>query len=498
MPLLPCRMHPFLRVLKITLRHYYALGGIFLSSAIVALLWGANIGTLYPMVEIVFKGDSVSQYVDQQIVAVQAKVVEDREAVRSKAAKLAAIDPSDSDAIAHRQSKLSSAKTALAVTQRKLQSYRTAKPYVDRYAPSTPFRTLAVIVALLVGGTGIKLMALGSNLLLVQYIAQKTVLQIRKDYFRKALQLDLDRFGENGSADLTSRLTNDVGGIGGGITVLLGRLIREPLKMMVCFTGAMMICPRLLLLVMIVTPLLAVLMNRLSRMIRRASRKAMEEMSAIYGMLTDAFAGIRVVRAFNTQAHQRRQVSSSDFGVLWPQHEDRVLQHVGAFDERIFGDDNRRFGDPRRRILGGQPGNASVGFTNDVQPVVDQRDPSVFRVADWDIRSGSEIVRCMERFAGRHRGLAPNLRNHGRRSPGARSGQAGHGRAAAPRNMPEGCRLSILPPDRRFCPGSTCGFVTAKRSRWWDPMAVANRRWSICCADSTIRNRAALRSMARR
>ncbi len=56
---------------------------------------------------------------------------------------------------------------------------------------------------------------------------------------------------------------------------------------------------------LIVTPVVALVMRHLSRAIRRASRRAMEEMSQLYGMLNDSFAGIRVVKAFNTQAFER-------------------------------------------------------------------------------------------------------------------------------------------------------------------------------------------------
>ena len=75
--------------------------------------------------------------------------------------------------------------------------------------------------------------------------------------------------------------------------------------MVVCLIGAASVCPRLLLLIGVVTPLLALVMHHLSRAIRRASRRAMEEMSQLYGTLNDSFAGIRVVKAFNTQAFER-------------------------------------------------------------------------------------------------------------------------------------------------------------------------------------------------
>ncbi len=63
------------------------------------------------------------------------------------------------------------------------------------------------------------------------------------------------------------------------------------------------------LLPMIVTPLIVVVMQVLSRALRRASRRAMEEMSQLYGMLNDAFSGIRVVKAFNTQGFERAKFS---------------------------------------------------------------------------------------------------------------------------------------------------------------------------------------------
>jgi ATP-binding cassette subfamily B protein/subfamily B ATP-binding cassette protein MsbA len=129
--------------------------------------------------------------------------------------------------------------------------------------------------------------------------------EVRTLFFRKALHLDLDDFGDSGAAGLTSRLTNDIGHLNGGITVLLGRLVREPLKMLVCFGGAAWVCWRLLLVVMIVTPIFALVMSTLSRSIRRASRRVMDEMSQLYGMLNEAFAGIRVIKAYNTQAFER-------------------------------------------------------------------------------------------------------------------------------------------------------------------------------------------------
>ena len=177
-------------------------------------------------------------------------------------------------------------------------------------------------------------------------------MRLRALFFRKALHLDLDSFGDNGSAGLTSRLTNDIANVTAGLTVLLGRLLREPLKMVVCLVAAFCVCPRLLLLVMVVTPLLALVINYLSRAIRRASRKAMEEMSQLYGMLNDAFAGIRVVKAFNTQAYERAKFKTSHPGLFWQVDEDGLLQHAGSQQHGDARHGHGGLGNPGWRVPG--------------------------------------------------------------------------------------------------------------------------------------------------
>ncbi len=313
-------MRNFGRVLRIAAGKRWSLAGIFFSSLLIALLWGANIGTLYPLVEVVFKGDSVPQYAANKIEESNAALAEVDQELKQLRGQLgmAQGDVADRDDVAKQGDALGQAidqrKVELAIetaeARRRVISdsvyyLKKFQPTIDRWAPESPYSTLMLIVAILTGGTALKLVALTINLMLVQYVAEKSSLELRAVFFRKALSLDLDSFGENGSADLTSRLTNDIAHVSGGITILLGRLIREPLKMFVCLAGAMFVCPRLLLLVMVVTPLLGFVMTQLSRAIRRASRRAMEEMSQLYGLLNDAFAGIRVVKAFSTQASER-------------------------------------------------------------------------------------------------------------------------------------------------------------------------------------------------
>lgn len=295
-------MKNFGRVLRLAARKRWSILGILLSSLLIAVLWGANIGALYPLVEVVFKGDSLPSFVQKKLTAARATENELTTKIGALRVELKNLPEEAKRPI---ELKIETAEAHRAVETKSIYYLELAKPTIDRLAPSGAFATLVLIVAALIGGTALKLIALMINMMLVQYVSERTSVELRAMFFRKALHLDLDSFGENGSAALTSRLTNDIAHVSGGITVLLGRLLREPLKMFVCLGCAMAVCPRLLLLVLVVTPIVGLVMRHLSRAIRRASRRAMEEMSQLYGMLNDSFAGIRVVKAFNTQAFER-------------------------------------------------------------------------------------------------------------------------------------------------------------------------------------------------
>lgn len=289
---------PFARVLKLACRRWWALTGIVVTSLAIAVLWSANISAVLPIVDVVFAGETLSEYVAKNLEQAKQQLLETETQIAELRSNASATSGESIDRLQIRRDR----------QHQRAHWYAAAKPYVDAYAPETPFGTLLAILSFLIIGTGLKLIALIANMMWVQYVAGRTAVDLREIFFRKALRLDLDAFGENGSSDLTARLTNDVALVTAGLSNLLGRMVREPLKMIACLFGAAFVCSRLLFLVLVVSPLLAIVMQQLSRAIRRASRRAMEEMSQLYGMLNDSFAGIRLVKASNTQSFERARL----------------------------------------------------------------------------------------------------------------------------------------------------------------------------------------------
>ncbi|MEC7565746.1 MAG: ABC transporter ATP-binding protein, partial [Planctomycetota bacterium] len=69
-------MQNFFRAVKIGLHYRFTVLGIIACSLLVAAFWGANIGTIYPMVEVVFEGKSVPEYLEQEVRTLDTAIAE--------------------------------------------------------------------------------------------------------------------------------------------------------------------------------------------------------------------------------------------------------------------------------------------------------------------------------------------------------------------------------------------------------------------------------------
>ena len=143
--------------------------------------------------------------------------------------------------------------------------------------------------------------------MLVARLAHLGGFQLQKRFFARTLRMDVATFNSDGTSDLMSRFTHDMQNLTGGLSVLFGKLVREPIKMIVCFVGAGIVCWRLLLLTMVVAPAAVLLIRGLARSLKRANRRAMEEMSQLYGTLGETLQGIKIVKAFTMERQERQR-----------------------------------------------------------------------------------------------------------------------------------------------------------------------------------------------
>ncbi|MEX0712161.1 MAG: ABC transporter ATP-binding protein, partial [Pirellulales bacterium] len=262
-----------------------------------------NIGAVYPLVEIIVKGRSLHVWASDGISEAERKSQE-------LSSRIGEIDQRLAQAPAGQVSKLTASRreleSDLEVQTHELQSCRWLLEYViDPWLPSDPFQTLVVVVGLLLAGTIVKSIFFILHQVLVGRLAQLTVFNLRKQFYRRTLRMDLATFGEDGTSELMSRFTYDVESLSYGISDFFGKLVREPLKMIACLVLAAWICWPLLLMSLLLAPLSAWLVRWLARRLKRANRRAMEEMSQIYSILEETFQGIKAVKAFTMERSER-------------------------------------------------------------------------------------------------------------------------------------------------------------------------------------------------
>lgn len=286
----------FSRVVVSCLRYRLTVGTSVACALLVGVLWGANIGTVFPFVEVVFQGQSLPEWVDREIDKAHRRIATlDREA--QELANRGENDPRLHMRLVRRRE----AET-LAV-----RKYQTLRPYIYQYFPQRPFPTLGLVVGVLILGTLVKALFLALSTVLTERLAQAGTIRLRKQCFHEVLKMPLSRIQADDAGQLVSRLTFDLEQVTVALRTLFGRTLREPLKMLACLAGAAWVCWRLLLISLLLAPVFGWLISRLNRSVKQANAQALDEMSGIHAVLSDTLRCIKQVKAFTLEGLVRRR-----------------------------------------------------------------------------------------------------------------------------------------------------------------------------------------------
>ncbi|MFO0803746.1 MAG: ABC transporter ATP-binding protein [Gemmataceae bacterium] len=181
------------------------------------------------------------------------------------------------------------------------------RKFVISHLPQDRFATFMWIMAAVVAGVFVKGVFEFLQESLVGSVTNRTLFDLRNQFFRKTIHMDVRQLSAAGTPELMARFTNDLEQLGNGLKILYGRMVVEPLKMVACLVVACWISWQLTLVFAVLIPLAAVLLLKVSRMMRRAAKKVLERMSAIYKILREVFDGIRAVKGFTRETHERRR-----------------------------------------------------------------------------------------------------------------------------------------------------------------------------------------------
>jgi ATP-binding cassette, subfamily B, bacterial MsbA len=303
-------MKPFLSIIVHALRYKWSIAGATLASVLIALLWGASISTVYPVVEIVLDGKTGNQWLAGEIEKAEKQrdhyqeevrklqqALREAEATRSKNPReLVAI----SNNIFRNESRVDAEQAAL-------RWYRKLEPWFQKWAPQSPYNTLLLAVGWLLATSLIKGTLLIISTQLVARVAHRTVADLRRVYYRKALEMDQQRIDELGTSTMMTYLSHNMLLISAGLQAFFGRMIREPLKMITCLVMAAWISLPLLLVTLATAPLGALIIRYLTHRMKRSTGREIQGMTGIFQTLMETFNAIKTVKVFNREAGERKR-----------------------------------------------------------------------------------------------------------------------------------------------------------------------------------------------
>jgi subfamily B ATP-binding cassette protein MsbA len=133
---------------------------------------------------------------------------------------------------------------------------------------------------------------------LIVYVGQRVIKDLRDDLFVQFTRLPLSFFHRIRAGELISRATNDVQIANMCVNVSFTNLFRDPVLILTYLGVCLYISWKLTLLALTVLPLSMVIIIWIGKLLRRYSHRQQEKLADLTSVLQEAVYGIRVIKAF--------------------------------------------------------------------------------------------------------------------------------------------------------------------------------------------------------
>jgi len=142
-------------------------------------------------------------------------------------------------------------------------------------------------------------------------VSVNVVHTLRFELFDKYTQLPSAHFDGENSGYMISRITNNVGEVAKATTDSVRKTIQEGLTAFGLLGYLFYLNWRLSLVFLVVAPLIALLVNYVSKRLRQISRRIQDSVAEMTHITSELVAGIRVVRTYGGEAYERARFLDS-------------------------------------------------------------------------------------------------------------------------------------------------------------------------------------------
>ena len=181
------------------------------------------------------------------------------------------------------------------------------KPAMDDIFIRQDQAMLRLIPLLLFGAYVVKGFARYGQSYLMASVGERVIAGLRATLYTHIQRMPLSFFADLHSAELMSRVISDVGRLSRVSSTALVMVIRQ--VAMVLALGTVMIARewRLTLIALLAVPFIALAVRLIGRRLYRINKRAQEKIAELNVMLHEAFSGMKIVKAFGRETHERER-----------------------------------------------------------------------------------------------------------------------------------------------------------------------------------------------
>ena len=140
-----------------------------------------------------------------------------------------------------------------------------------------------------------------------QWIAQKAVLAIRADMYHKMQHLPFGIFQSYGTGKLMSKITYDVPQASSALSNAWVILIRDSLTILALLTYLLYISWQLTLLMLLVGPVVAYIIDKASKLMRNSSKAMQRNMGQLTEHLEESLTGHQDIKIYGAEQYEKKR-----------------------------------------------------------------------------------------------------------------------------------------------------------------------------------------------
>lgn len=141
----------------------------------------------------------------------------------------------------------------------------------------------------------------------MRFVGRQIIKRLRAELFDRLLHMPVPRFQHQSSGELISRLTFNVEQVASAATDGFSVLLRDSLTVLILLGWMWYLNGLLTLTILIIAPLVALVVNAVTRRFRALSHGIQKNMSDVTHVVQEAIDGHRVVRIFGGQHYERQR-----------------------------------------------------------------------------------------------------------------------------------------------------------------------------------------------